>query len=217
MNRIDRKKYKIIEQKILSQDEFLGELSRQQAEIDALVEHIEQQIMNTPAEDGTIDYVKMKAESEQLIRKCDEIIYHNYVDNQIISALLHHKHKKCVEAGIEFSFEMQAPKKVEIEEVDLVGLMGNLLDNAIEANQKIVNAHKYIKITSMEQAGVWSIKIENAKISKESAQKQNFKTTKEDKINHGFGMKNMKRIVDKYDGTMNIKEEKESFCVLISI
>lgn len=94
--------------------------------------------------------------------------------------------------------------------------MGNLLDNAIEANQKIGIGNKYIKITSKEQAGVWSIKIVNAKIRNESAMK-NFRTTKEDKINHGFGMKNIRRIVNKYEGTMNIKEDDNSFAVLISI
>lgn len=52
-------------------------------------------------------------------------------------------------------------------------------------------------------------------------QKQKFITTKEDKLNHGIGLENVRRTVKKYDGDMRISQENaqenERFIVLINI
>ena len=48
-------------------------------------------------------------------------------------------------------------------------------------------------------------------------QKQKCITTKEDKLNHGIGLENVRRTVKKYDGDMRISQENERFIVLINI
>jgi len=48
-------------------------------------------------------------------------------------------------------------------------------------------------------------------------QKQKFITTKEDKLNHGIVLENVRRTVKKYDGDMRISQENERFIVLINI
>ena len=48
-------------------------------------------------------------------------------------------------------------------------------------------------------------------------QKQKFITTKEDKLNHGNGLENVRRTVKKYDGDMRISQENERFIVSINI
>ena len=48
-------------------------------------------------------------------------------------------------------------------------------------------------------------------------QKQKFITTKEDKLNHGIGLENVRRTVKKYDGDMRISQENERFIVTINI
>ena len=48
-------------------------------------------------------------------------------------------------------------------------------------------------------------------------QKQKFITTKEDKLNHGIGLENVRRTVKKYDGDMRISQENERFIVSINI
>ena len=48
-------------------------------------------------------------------------------------------------------------------------------------------------------------------------QKQKFITTKEDKLNHGIGLENVRKTVKKYDGDMRISQENERFIVTINI
>ena len=48
-------------------------------------------------------------------------------------------------------------------------------------------------------------------------QKQKFITTKEDELNHGIGLENVRRTVKKYDGDMRISQENERFIVSINI
>lgn len=48
-------------------------------------------------------------------------------------------------------------------------------------------------------------------------QKQKFITTKEDKLNHGIELENVRRTVKKYDGDMRISQENERFIVTINI
>ena len=48
-------------------------------------------------------------------------------------------------------------------------------------------------------------------------QKQKFITTKEDKLNHGIGLENVRRTAKKYDGDMRISQENERFIVSINI
>ena len=48
-------------------------------------------------------------------------------------------------------------------------------------------------------------------------QKQKFITTKEDKLNHGIVLENVRRTVKKYDGDMRISQENERFIVSINI
>ena len=48
-------------------------------------------------------------------------------------------------------------------------------------------------------------------------QNQKFITTKEDKLNHGIGLENVRRTVKKYDGDMRISQENERFIVSINI
>ncbi|WP_443754629.1 GHKL domain-containing protein, partial [Agathobacter rectalis] len=47
-------------------------------------------------------------------------------------------------------------------------------------------------------------------------QKQKFITTKEDKLNHGIWLENVRRTVKKYDGDMRISQENERFIVTIN-
>jgi len=46
-------------------------------------------------------------------------------------------------------------------------------------------------------------------------QKQKFITTKEDKLNHGIGLENVRRTVKKYDGDMRISQENERFSLIV--
>ena len=97
-------------------------------------------------------------------------------------------------------------------------IISNLLNNAIEACEKIQEDKRIIEFEIAGYNSQIFISVRNS-YDMESIinQKQKFITTKEDKLNHGIGLENVRRTVKKYDGDMRISQENERFIVTINI
>lgn len=100
---------------------------------------------------------------------------------------------------------------------DINILTGNLLENAIEAARQTEEQYLYISMTLRK--GVLKIKVENSFLgigridTKLEDKKVIWKTTKKEKEQHGIGLKNVRKIVELYDGTMETKIDNNKFCV----
>ena len=129
--------------------------------------------------------------------------------NFIADALLESKAKTASRLGINMSVEGIIPES-KVEDVDLVILISNLLDNAIEASSK-VTGDKEIEIKSILKENIWILTVKNP-CDKEVVIKDNrIETTKEDKESHGFGLLNIESITSKYDGKLELSWEKQEF------
>ena len=97
-------------------------------------------------------------------------------------------------------------------------IISNLLNNAIEACEKIQEDKRIIEFEIVGYNSQIFISVCNS-YDMESIinQKQKFITTKEDKLNHGIVLENVRRTVKKYDGDMRISQENERFIVSINI
>lgn len=62
-----------------------------------------------------------------------------------------------------------------------------------------------------------SIRVRNTKNESEEPIKVHFRTLKSDSENHGFGMKIIRSIVDKYDGTIQYQDDKTEFVVVVNL
>ena len=95
----------------------------------------------------------------------------------------------------------------KFDPVDLCIIFSNALDNAIEACSKI-DGNKTIDISLNIQQGYQFISICNPALNDCN---ENFSTTKDDKIHHGFGIMNIRNVVEKYHGTCNINNSNNFF------
>lgn len=95
-----------------------------------------------------------------------------------------------------------------LKEMDISGLLQNLLDNAIEASERIKGKNKKeIYLLIMENTEGWILKVSNFCDNPEQI---NFQTTKRDKKNHGYGIGIICDIVKQYNGTIKyVKSEEE--------
>ncbi|HIZ08041.1 MAG TPA: GHKL domain-containing protein [Candidatus Eubacterium avistercoris] len=127
--------------------------------------------------------------------------------DEILESILDMKEQQCQELGIPIEISVEDCFYREIEEVDMVGLICNLLDNAIEANERCAKE---------ERRGIWfrmdkkeekiEIEIENCMSLEEEF---NFITKKSKKNEHGIGTKIIESLVEKYQGTREIKEGRQ--------
>lgn len=112
--------------------------------------------------------------------------------------------------------KVMLPEKVR-HSFDINVMLGNLLENAIEAAGKTEN--KYLSVHIKLKRGILKVKIENSfESSGILCEEQNrkdtiLKTTKPFTEQHGIGLKNVKKIVEKYNGTMAVTAQESIFCV----
>ncbi len=112
--------------------------------------------------------------------------------------------------------KVMLPEKVR-HSFDINVMLGNLLENAIKAAGKTEN--KYLSVHIKLKRGILKVKIENSFESSYILRKEQnrkdaiLKTTKPFTEQHGIGLKNVKKIVEKYNGTMAVTAQKGIFCV----
>ena len=97
------------------------------------------------------------------------------------------------------------------EELDFIMMMGNLLDNAIESAVKCRKGERYIVFKIYNINDIFGIKIKNSSISKPTMVGDDFLTEKKEKDIHGWGIKSVKKILEKYNGELNFKYDNSFF------
>ena len=105
--------------------------------------------------------------------------------------------------------ELAVPSSLPIENHDLCIILGNLLDNAIEALEQCRNG--YLGISMKAEAGVLLLRIVNSYTGPLRKQGERFLTSKAASQEHGIGLNNVKKIVEKYHGEMHFKTEDDLF------
>jgi hypothetical protein len=136
--------------------------------------------------------------------------------NPIIDAILHSKICEAKDKDISISIFSKLTEKIKIDEIELAIVLGNALDNAIEAVEKIIEKDKNpIKVSLITTQDRISISISNT--VKEHIDIAKLQTTKNNKEKHGYGIKSIKAIAQKYDGMVLFSCEEKIFTVNINL
>jgi sensor histidine kinase YesM len=131
--------------------------------------------------------------------------------NIFVDALISRKSFECANNSIEFSSDILLLNEIKINNIDLCILIGNALDNAIEASVRLDLVDRKIKVQIKMLNDYILINITNTVSENALLKNSNLDTIKSDKKRHGFGMINMNSIVKKYDGELKLSCEKNEF------
>ena len=106
------------------------------------------------------------------------------------------------------------PSNLPINEDDLVVIVGNLLDNAMDGTGRMEKAiDRFVQIDfSYEKGSVW-LCVKNAYNGCLQRRGKSFFTSKKDKTMHGLGLQNVREIVEKYNGLLDFSTEDNLFVV----
>ena len=136
--------------------------------------------------------------------------------NMEMDSVLNYMLQKAREELETVTVKILLPEKIK-HYFDVNVLIGNLLENAIEAASQ--TQQKYMGVNITLKKGVLRIKVENSFLPNNNLELneegKEYLTTKKDKGQHGIGLKSVKKIVESYNGTMNISIQKEMFCVTL--
>ena len=103
---------------------------------------------------------------------------------------------------------LEIPKKMQLDHGDIGVLYGNLVDNAVEACSKVSEEQRFVKIENKYQSGILLLVITNSKTGKKN---KSLKTTKKDNIRHGHGVQSVRKVVEKYNGTVSFTDKGDIF------
>lgn len=143
------------------------------------------------------------------LHEIDQIIK---TGNLMADAIVNSKLALMREHQIRTEVAAHVPPKMQITDTELCVLLGNLLDNAIEACKALTNdQNRFIKIYIDILQDQFYISIINGMDGKAQKQGKLFRSTKPDQGMHGFGLIRVERIVEKYGGYLDCQSEEGVF------
>jgi sensor histidine kinase regulating citrate/malate metabolism len=138
--------------------------------------------------------------------------------NHVLDTLLTSKSMYCTMNNINFTCMADGTLLEFMDIMDICSIFGNALDNAIESVEKQTDIEKrVIKTTVYAKNQFIMIRFENYSEEMPVLESGLPHTTKKDTIYHGFGLKSIHMITQKYGGTMTIKTENNWFILRILI
>ena len=136
--------------------------------------------------------------------------------NDLLDTVLTEKKLICHSKEIRMSCMADGEQLKFMDEIDLYTLLGNALDNAIEANEKIADvAKRWISIQIQNKKGIILVEIVNPFVGSIKLKNGLPITSKGDKLSHGYGTQSIRSIVEKYNGQMTIKTENDKYLLRI--
>ena len=138
------------------------------------------------------------------------------VGNDFVNSILNAKLTLAKSLGIEVICSVE--KELSgIESADLCNLLGNMLDNSIEAAQKCEPPKRSIELNISAAGNRLNITVRNSVFCSVLKENPNLLTSKPNKSDHGFGIKTIKSIVEKYGGTTDFYEENMTFVCRVEL
>lgn len=164
-----------------------------------------------------------QGDKEKAIEYFDEIagaaeqpLSYIYTENKTINILLNLKTRKAELAGVTIRNNVCVPQKLAVSDADLSSILTNLLDNAIEASEKVKHIMQpEITVDIAKKQNMLLISITNP--TADGAESLKLMTTKKDKYIHGFGTKIISKLAQKYNGVVQYKSNGWEFLVDIML
>jgi hypothetical protein len=128
--------------------------------------------------------------------------------NEAIDAMLNYKILEAKELGAEVDLDVQMPEKLILNEFDMTVILGNLLQNAIDALGQVETKMLQIRVTYHKGVMLFCTKNTYKALDIHKAQGEREK---------GLGLENIGRIAKKYNGEVRVEEDGENFSVQVML
>lgn len=175
--------------------------------------HNHMQVMKAQLALGNTE--EMGAYLDQLERELDRVDTFVRSGNLMVDAILNSKLTLARRQEVAVNCSAKAPKRLSVEDVDLCVILGNLLDNALEACAQVEKEKRFLRLYLTVNKSQLYFSVQNA--AKEEPDFDASRYISRKRGNHGLGMKRVKAAVDKYDGYLNLANEPGIFAAEVTM
>ncbi|MDE6529299.1 MAG: GHKL domain-containing protein [Lachnospiraceae bacterium] len=136
--------------------------------------------------------------------------------NIVVDSLINHAYAAAQKDNIQFNTNVLVPASLPFESGHLAIVLGNLLENALEACQDVPDGKKFIHLDISYTKDVFQLCIKNNYQTKRKKDHiGHYLTTKDDTIYHGLGLSSINHAVVNYHGQMDITDNDNIFQVIV--
>ena len=167
--------------------------------------------------------IKEKA-YEKATKYLEDMLYiHIAEDNvirsrsEIINSILNYKIKKMTDNKVQVKTYINVADNIPMSDYDMSLVLGNIMDNSIEALMKIPEEKRFIDIEIIDEKNKFTIKVKNTYDGNIENQNGILMTTKNDRENHGIGIRNIEKAVEKYGGLFKTTYDEKEFTSYVLI
>lgn len=164
---------------------------------------------------------KVSAYIRQLNLSSDLKEFANLCDNKVLNTILSRYMQECFDKHIDFQVDVRSGILDFISDTDMSALFCNVLDNAVEAAEIVPDS--YIELSAVKRPNTPFVVITAVNSCRKSpfspSDKTLLRTHKKDSAQHGFGIKSIKRVVNKYHGDIQMyyNDESATFHTIITL
>ena len=219
----EKKKYYVEQQQLLAIRERMGEVEQFYDGIRRMKHEMKNHLTNIKGLAVSGSYEEM----EQYIAKMDESmdVFELTVKtgNAVTDVIVNDKQKAADKQGISFRSDFLYPASDGYDAYDLAIIINNLLQNALEACERMAGGKKYISLSGRQKKRFFLICVKNSFEGEVTFDKNNNLPVSTKSVGppgkstamHGIGLSNVKRETAKYLGNVNIKTRKNEFIVTV--
>lgn len=204
-----RRETELAEHHYKMQEVYYAQLQNEQNETRALFHDISKRMKAMNAlicENSSEQASEMLAETQRLYENIGNVVD---VGNSVISAILNEYKNRAEREKIAFSFSVSIPSQLHISAVDCYIILGNTLDNAIEGALSAEEGERKIYLQLRQHQGTLFYKLENTCTESH--------TTRKRSKNHGYGLQNVSKCIDKHSGEMVTSYENGTYIFISRI
>lgn len=129
--------------------------------------------------------------------------------NHAIDSILNYHLSRAAQLGCKLSTKIMIPPTLDISDFDLNIVLGNLLENALDALQKIEK--RSLDICIHYEINILYISVYNSYDGVYQEKNGKYLSTKSDTENHGYGLRNIQAVLNKYNGISRFAAEEYTF------
>lgn len=158
---------------------------------------------------------ELSAYLDELEADLDRVDTYVKSSNLMVDAILNSKLSLAERDGVAVTCKARVPDALTADDVDLCVILGNLLDNAIEACAALPADGRWLRVYVAARGSQLYASIQNSAVEDPSFNQRNYISEK--RGNHGLGMKRVAAVVEKYEGFLNLANEPGVFAAEASL
>lgn len=210
------KSQQFVEMQILLQKEYdtalyFDALHQQDEKQKILIHDIRKHLLSIADLNEKGDAEKISAYINQIIQSSDLQDSVRICDNNLLNTILYRIKQQCKASSTSFLTDIRSGCIDFLSEYDITALFSNLLDNAIDATKNIPNSSIELNVTPHSDKRIIITMVNSCRKNPFSNNSKRLTTTKKNKWRHGYGMKSIQRVVNKYNGNSRFYFNEENY------